>query len=463
MKTDQSLQFEPELLKKYDRSGPRYTSYPTAVQFTDRFTEADLQAAIARSNEQANPLSFYFHIPFCDTLCFYCGCNKIATKDRSKTAPYLQRLLQELQMYRVLLNPQREVQQLHLGGGTPTFMSMPEMAQLMSAVFDHFKCANDDQGEYSIEIDPREITPQGVAELRRMGFNRISLGVQDFEADVQKAVNRIQSEEQTFAVIQAARDNDFRSISIDLIYGLPHQTVESFSRTLQKIIHVAPDRLSIFNYAHLPELFKPQRRINESDLPSAEEKLRILQSCIRELNAAGYIHIGMDHFAKPDDELSIAQREGKLHRNFQGYSTNAGCDMLGLGVSSIGKIADTYVQNFKGLDDYYQAIDSDHFALQRGLRLNAEDRLRRAFINQLICHYSLDMQAFGDEWNIDVKQHFAAELSNLQDMQADGLLQLDERQIVILPKGRLLVRNICMVFDQYLKQQQGSSRFSKAI
>jgi len=332
---EQKLVFDLDLIRRYNRSGPRYTSYPTAVKFDEAFAAPAYRAVAERTNVQSRaqiqqggqptPLSLYFHIPFCDTVCFYCGCNKIATKDRSKSQPYLDRVHKELAMQSALFDDNRVVDQLHWGGGTPTFISHAQMRELMATTRQHFQLHDDDTGEYSIEIDPREVTPESVALLRDIGFNRMSLGVQDFDAQVQKSVNRIQSEEQTFATLNAAKAEGFKSVSIDLIYGLPHQTVESFATTVDKIIAASPDRLSVFNYAHLPKMFKPQRRINEDELPSASEKLDILQDTNERLIKAGYVYIGMDHFAKPDDELAVAQREHTLYRNFQGYSTHADC------------------------------------------------------------------------------------------------------------------------------------------
>ncbi|MGD8483688.1 MAG: oxygen-independent coproporphyrinogen III oxidase, partial [Thioalkalispiraceae bacterium] len=322
-----SIVFNPELIRKYDKSGPRYTSYPTAVQFSESFTADDYRSQIAKSNETTSPLSLYFHIPFCDTVCFYCGCSKVATKDRSKAQPYLDHVYKEMAMQSSLFDNSRQVEQLHWGGGTPTFISQDQMQQLMERTRQYFNLLDDDSGEYSIEIDPREANTETISLLRSIGFNRMSLGVQDFNPEVQKAVNRIQSEAQTREVIEAARDCGFHSVSLDLIYGLPHQSVGSFDETLDKILELSPDRLSVFNYAHLPEMFKPQRRINVEDLPVADEKLAILQHCIEKLTAAGYEYIGMDHFAKPDDELAIAQRNKTLYRNFQGYSTHADCDL----------------------------------------------------------------------------------------------------------------------------------------
>ena len=458
----QDLVLDDALIAKYDQSGPRYTSYPTAVQFHEGFGNADYERIARKSNETGNPLSLYFHIPFCDTICFYCACNKVATKDRSKGREYLSRVYREIALQAELFDDDRPVTQLHWGGGTPTFISHDEMRELMKVTGDHFQLLPDDQGEYSIEIDPREATAETVALLREIGFNRMSLGVQDFDPQVQKAVNRIQTEEETLAVLQAARKEGFRSVSIDLIYGLPFQNRERFERTLDRVIEVGPDRLSVFNYAHLPHAFKPQRRIDAKDLPRPEEKLEILHMTAQKLADAGYVYIGMDHFARPDDELAIAQREGTLYRNFQGYSTHADCDLIGLGVTSIGMVGNCYAQNLKDLQAYYDRLDAGELAVFRGLELSREDELRRDVITRLICNFVLDFEAVEKQWSIDFRHHFADELERLQEMVADGLLEITDQGIRVLPVGRMLIRNICMVFDAYLKQSP-QQRFSRVI
>lgn len=458
----QAIEFDLELIKKYDRSGPRYTSYPTAVEFHDGFGEAEFKAAMARGNAAGRPLSLYFHIPFCDTICFYCACNKVATKDRSKAQPYLDLVYRELEMKSALVEGPRVVEQLHWGGGTPTFISHAQMRELMDTTRKYFTLAEDDKGEYSIEIDPREASYETIALLRDLGFNRLSMGVQDFEEQVQKAVNRIQSEEQTLAILQAARTTGFRSVSMDLIYGLPFQTRESFARTLERVLAMDPDRLSIFNYAHLPKLFSPQRRINEGELPSPQEKLSILQYAIGRLNEAGYIYIGMDHFAKPDDELAVAQRDHTLYRNFQGYSTHAHCDLIGFGITSISMMANAYAQNEKTMDGYEAAIKANRLALHRGLELSHDDEIRRDVITRLICHFELSIPETEQRWGIGFADYFASELKALAQMQADGLLQADAENIQVLPAGRLLIRNICMVFDVY-SQKKVQVSFSKVI
>lgn len=456
--------FDAELLRRYDKSGPRYTSYPTAVQFHADFNEADYRAQAKRSNEAPTPrpLSLYFHLPFCDTVCFYCACNKVVTKDRKRASPYLGRLHREIALQAELFDRARTVEQLHWGGGTPTFISHEEMRELMEVTREYFRLRDDDKGEYGIEVDPREIRPETLAVLRGLGFNRLSMGVQDFEPAVQKAVNRIQSEAETFAVLTEARTLGFRSINMDLIYGLPHQTVESFGRTLEKIIAAGPDRLSVFNYAHLPEMFKPQRRIAAADLPSPQQKLNILQLTIERLTQAGYVYIGMDHFARPDDELAEAQRNGTLYRNFQGYSTHAECDLVGMGITAIGMVGDCYSQNQKTLEDYYVALDAGRLPVLRGITLDADDKLRRAIITQLICHFSLDYDAIEHVYGIRFAEYFAQELADLAVMQQDGLLEMDAKSIHVRPAGKLLIRNICMVFDHYLRQKR-EQRYSKVI
>lgn len=460
--TNQSIVFDEELIKRYDKSGPRYTSYPTAVQFHDGFDEEAYKAQAQATNASGNPLSLYFHIPFCDTVCFYCGCNKVATKDRSKSSPYLERVCNEIAMQAALYDDNRTVDQLHWGGGTPTFLNHDEMTRLMDTTRQHFKLHDDDTGEYSIEIDPREVQHDTIALLRKLGFNRMSLGVQDFDPVVQKAVNRIQSDEQTYSALQAARDSGFKSISLDLIYGLPFQSVESFGKTLDRVIEISPDRLSVFNYAHLPDLFPPQRRINADDLPVPQMKLDILQMTIEKLTAAGYLYIGMDHFAKPDDELAVAQRDRTLYRNFQGYSTHSDCDLIGLGSTSIAQVGDCYAQNMKTLDEYYERIDAGRLAVFRGVELDADDKLRRQVITNLICHFILHKSEIEQAFNITFNDYFANELGDLKAMEGDGLVKLYDDRIEVMPVGKLLIRNICMVFDRYLREKQ-NQRFSKVI
>jgi len=460
---DQTIDFDLDLVRRYDRSGPRYTSYPTALEFHEGFGEPEYRQACARSNDQGRPLSLYFHIPFCDTVCFYCACNKVVTKDRGRAQPYLDRMHRELEMQSALFGEDRQVEQLHWGGGTPTFISRDQMVGLMESTRRRFRLADDETGEYSVEIDPREADADTVALLRTLGFNRMSLGVQDFEPQVQKAVNRIQSEQETRAIIDAARTEGFRSISIDLIYGLPFQTVTSFVRTLHRVIALAPDRMSVFNYAHLPQRFMPQRRINEKELPSSQAKLDILKTSGELLADAGYVYIGMDHFARPDDELALAQRNGSLYRNFQGYSTHADCDLIGIGVTSIGKVDKSYSQNRRTIDEYYADIDAGRLPVFRGIEMSRDDEIRCDLITRLICSFSLDIPSLEQAWGIEFADYFRNALPQLGSMLEDGLLELDERRIRVLPKGRLLIRNICMVFDAYRAAKEEQVGFSRVI
>ncbi|WP_305907772.1 oxygen-independent coproporphyrinogen III oxidase [Methylomarinum sp. Ch1-1] len=458
---DQSIEFDLDLINRYNTSGPRYTSYPTALELHEGFGDAEYRQHIAQSNAAGGPLSLYFHIPFCDTVCFYCACNKIITKNRKHAEPYLDNLCREIAMQGDLFERSRPVNQLHWGGGTPTFLQAGQMRRLMETTREHFSLRDDDQGEYSIEVDPRETDDGTIALLRQLGFNRISLGLQDFDPAVQKAVNRLQTKEQTFAVLEAARQEGFRSTNIDLIYGLPLQTVRTFADTLDLVLEYLPDRFSVFNYAHLPSRFKTQRQINEADMPSPQVKLDILQMVGRKLTEAGYVYIGMDHFARPDDELAVAQREGKLYRNFQGYSTHSDCDLVGLGITSIGRVGDAYIQNVKALDRYDELIARGRLPVYKGVTLDEDDKLRRAVISQLICHFQLSFKSIEQNFHIDFGQYFADELKTLQAMQADGLLRVGADGIRVLSPGRLLIRNICMVFDKYLAQKR--QQFSKVI
>jgi oxygen-independent coproporphyrinogen III oxidase len=450
--------WDADLIRRYDRTGPRYTSYPTALQFEEDVSSFELLQALRDSRKALRPLSLYVHVPFCAHVCYYCACNKVITKDRGRAKPYLQALEAEMTIVSRHLDRRQRVEQLHLGGGTPTFLSHDELRRLMGQLRQHFSLLDDDSGDYSIEIDPREADWSTMGLLRELGFNRVSLGVQDLDPDVQRAVNRLQSLEETRAIVEAARTLQFHTANIDLIYGLPQQSPESFARTIQEIIGLQPNRLSLFNYAHLPERFRPQRRINSSQLPSAAEKLTMLRDSIEQLWAAGYRHIGMEHFALPDDELAGAQEEGRLHRNFQGYTTHARCDLLGLGVSSISQIGDLYCQNSSDLPSYLEKLNAGQLATQRGLRCDADDRLRRAVIQQLICHFKLDFAPFEQGFNIVFRSYFAAAWPQLQQMQRDGLIALSAGSITVLPPGRLLVRTLCMAFDRYLGHGLAYSR-----
>ena len=462
--TELTLVFDRELIRRYDRQGPRYTSYPTAVQFNDGYGVSHYYKHAHGTNEEQKPapLSLYFHIPFCATVCFYCACNKVVTKNQAHTVRYLDCLALEIEKQGGLFDKCRKVEQLHWGGGTPTFLNQQQMGRLMEETRRHFHLIDD--GEYSIEIDPRTVDPERIVFLRDLGFNRLSLGVQDFDPTVQKAVNRIQSEEQTLGIIDAARGAGFKSVSLDLIYGLPFQSVDSFDKTLNRVIDASPDRISVFNYAHLPHLFKTQRQIDESTLPLPEEKLRIFSHAIERLSDAGYVYIGMDHFAKPFDELAVAQREGKLSRNFQGYATHGDCDIVGMGVSAIGRVGNSYSQNERDLEQYQKRMENGDLAVFRGVELTWDDVLRRDVINQLICHFELQIESYETRYGIDFWEYFAAETVQLSKMQGDGLLAVEQGGLRVLPAGRLLIRNICMVFDFYLNSQDNDKvRFSKVI
>ncbi|GGI17200.1 oxygen-independent coproporphyrinogen III oxidase [Oxalicibacterium faecigallinarum] len=447
------VEFDAALIQKLDRKGPRYTSYPTADRFTPEFAYRDyLQAvngAITRGN--VHPLSLYIHIPFCESVCYYCGCNKIVTRDRSKAATYLRYLKREIDMQGRLLAGANRVEQLHFGGGTPTYINDRQMGDLMAHLQRWFEFVPDAEGEFSIEVDPRTVSRERVLSLRNQGFNRISLGVQDFDPEVQKAVNRVQPEEETRAVIAAAREAGFRSVSIDLIYGLPKQNLATMQRTLDKVIAADPDRISVYNYAHMPHLFKPQRRIADIDLPVGDTKLAMLALCIQRLTDAGYVYIGMDHFAKPTDDLAVAQRQGRLHRNFQGYSTHAEADLIACGVSAISAVGATYSQNAKTLDEYYDRIEQNELPIVRGMRLSMDDLLRRIVIQMLMCHFELSIHAIELAYPIVFNSYFRTELLELQHLEENGLLVMDEDWITVTPKGRLLIRNICMVFDHHLR------------
>ena len=456
------LLFHANLLAKYSANGPRYTSYPTALQFRDDFDIDDYRRAAADPGASETDLSLYFHIPFCDTVCFYCGCNKVATKNRARAKPYLAQLQREIGLQAQLFDTSRAVSQLHWGGGTPTFLSLEQMSELMAKTREHFRLLPDNEGEYSIEIDPREASADTIVHLRALGFNRLSLGVQDFDPVVQRAINRIQPFELTGEVIGAAHARGFQSVSVDLIYGLPHQTVDSFARTLDTIVSLAPDRLSVFGYAHMPHLFKMQRQMDAATLPTPPERLALLRLVTERLTAAGYVYIGMDHFALPNDELARAQAQRTLHRNFQGYSTHADCDLIGLGASSISKVGDVYVQNAKDLRGYAEAIDGGRLAVTRGVRLSADDRLRRDVITELMCNLELRFDEIEAAHCVNFRAVFAPELERLREMEKDGLIARGPTRITVLPAGRMLVRNIAMVFDRYLGMQR-IERFSRTV
>ena len=457
------LVIDPVLIRKYDTAGPRYTSYPTADRFVEAFGEPELRHWLAKRNVGgfALPLSVYMHLPFCDTVCYYCACNKIATRDHGKSAKYIKYLEKEMALIGPLLGEERELGSLHWGGGTPTFLSREEMGFLVENLKKTFTWARN--AECSIEIDPRRLAPGTLAFLAGLGFNRVSLGVQDFDPQVQKAVNRIQSEEVTRQAVAEARASGVSSVNLDLIYGLPKQTLDGFSRTLDKVIALDPDRIALYSYAHLPKLFMPQRRIAEADLPSPETKLQIMTLAIGRLTRAGYLYIGMDHFAKPGDALATAQSQGRLQRDFQGYSTQPECNTLGFGVSAIGRVGPTYYQNFKDLDAYYAALDSGRLPVARGLELSADDLVRRTLIQSLMCHFRVSIESIELAHLIDFRAYFAAELADLRRLAGDGLVEIDGDWIVVTPKGRLLVRVIAMVFDRYLRAREARASYSKVI
>ncbi|GHD59125.1 oxygen-independent coproporphyrinogen III oxidase [Jeongeupia chitinilytica] len=459
---NQQIEFDRALIQRHDGKGPRYTSYPTA----DRFGAMAASDYLGRLTQRqpgtlTHPLSLYFHIPFCDTICYYCACNKIITKDRSRAERYLDYLEREMDLQCADLQYKPRVKQLHFGGGTPTFLSDAQFERLMGAIRQRFDL--DPAGEFSIEIDPRKVSVEMVCLLADLGLNRMSVGVQDFTPEVQKAVNRVQSEAETRIVIDAARSAGFRSINLDLIYGLPLQTPARVRDTLATVIDIRPERIALYNYAHLPDRFPPQRRINDDELPSAEVKLDILQASIEQLLAAGYCYIGMDHFALPDDELSVAQRHGRLHRNFQGYSTHADCDLMAFGASAIGKMGAAYVQNHRSVDDYYSALDAGTLPVTRGMTLSADDLLRRAVIQSLMCQFELVFQPFEIAYLVDFRGYFAEELRRLAELEADGLVEIGYDRITVTAKGRLLVRSVAMVFDRYLGTAATSARYSKLI
>ena len=460
-----TIEFNADLIRRYDQTGPRYTSYPVAVHFNESFDRHAYRNHLERSNQELipRPLSLYFHIPFCSTLCFYCACNKIVTKNKSHCLPYLEHLFHEIELQSAIVDPDRQVEQIHLGGGTPTFLDINQLTTLLDKVSSHFSIAEGSTRDFSIEIDPRSVSVETARQLIDIGFNRVSMGVQDFNAEVQKAVHRIQAESETLEIIQALKESGVSSTNIDLMYGLPKQTHASFRNTIEKIIKLDVDRICLFNYAHLPELFKPQRRIRDEDLPSAAEKLKILETSIELLTEAGYIYIGMDHFAKPDDSLSIAMDDGSLRRNFQGFSSHAACDVIAMGITGISQIGDCYGQNLKGLEDYYDCLGRNEIPVFRGIELTADDQLRRAVIERLMCRNRLDKASIEKRFKIDFDVYFRSELQHLKPMQDDGLLSLEAGQIAIEPRGRFLIRNICMVFDWYLQRGTGKTHFSRVI
>jgi oxygen-independent coproporphyrinogen-3 oxidase len=457
------FEFDPELVRRFDRTGPRYTSYPTADRFTESFGEVSYLTWAAKRNLGGvqRPLALYVHLPFCRDVCFYCGCNKIVTRDAAKAARYLDYLDREIELQSALHRGDPRVAQMHWGGGTPTYYSPDRLRSLFGRLAGSFEFAPD--GEYSIEVDPRTAGPETMHSLRETGFNRVSFGVQDFDPRVQAAVHRVQGVEQTLATIDAARRAGFRSINVDLIYGLPKQTLAGFNTTLGQVIDVRPGRIALYNYAHLPHLFKPQRRISEADLPSPETKLKLLELAVRRLSAAGYEYIGMDHFALPDDDLAVAQRQGRLTRNFQGYSACAESDLVGLGVSAIGAIGPTYSQNYRELDEYYGCLGRGQLPIMRGIELSADDLVRRAVIHGLMCHFEISTETIEAAYLVKFDRYFEAEFAELREFGKQGMLEFEDGWISVTPRGRFMIRTICMVFDRYLREKRPGGRYSRVI
>lgn len=456
-------QLTPETIQKFDVSGPRYTSYPTADRFVEAFTDESYKQTLEqrRVGGMALPLSIYVHIPFCESLCFYCACNKIITKHHERSAEYLRYLKKEIDLHIRHMGAGQTISQLHLGGGSPTFFSDDELTELMTMIKENFTL--EANGEYSIEIDPRTVNEQRLAHIASLGFNRLSFGVQDFDPEVQKAVHRIQPAEQVFALMAAARKLAFDSVNVDLIYGLPKQTSESFRQTLAQVIALKPERIALYAYAHLPARFKPQRRIDSYELPAASDKIAMLSNALSTFTEAGYVYIGMDHFSLPTDALAIAKRQGRLHRNFQGYSTQPDCDLIGLGVSSIGRIGATYSQNAKTLEEYYDFLNQDRFPIVRGLALSRDDLVRRAVIMALMCQGSLQFESIEIAYLIDFKNYFAAELEALKELEKSGMVMVDDLGIQVTDFGWFFVRAVGMLFDRYLQADRNRERFSKII
>ena len=462
-----ALAFDADLLRRYDRPGPRYTSYPTAPQFRADFGEADLRAAAAASNGDPipRPLSLYVHVPFCHSPCFYCGCNRVITRDQARGDAYVTRLEREIALVAPLFDRDRRAVQLHFGGGTPNFLSAAQLAEVVGAIRGQFRFADADDCDISIELDPRYCDPQDMPVLAAAGFNRASLGVQDFDPAVQRAVNRVQSVEETRAIVDACRAAGMRSVNIDLIYGLPGQSLEGFGRTLDIVTAIHPDRLAVYSYAHLPQLFKPQKQIDETLLLDGEAKLALLQLAVEKLTAAGYAYIGMDHFALPGDELAIAKSRGGLHRNFMGYTTHADSDLVGLGVSAISHVGNTFSQNPRDLPSWEAAIDAGHLPVFRGMRLDEDDELRADLIQSLMCQGEIRVKDLQDRYAIGFAEYFSQELARLQPLVEDGLVTMSPESIRATPRGQLLLRNIAMCFDRYLDQPvtDARPRFSRAI
>jgi oxygen-independent coproporphyrinogen III oxidase len=459
----QSLDIDLDLIAKLDRNGPRYTSYPTADRFHESFESGKYATWAARRNQagEPRPLSLYVHLPFCRSLCYYCACNKIITQDTNKGAKYLRYLEREIALQAPLFREDAFIEQMHWGGGTPTFYGIDELSALYARLRASFEFASD--GEYSIEIDPRTVDGANIAALRELGFNRVSFGVQDFDPDVQAAVNRVQNEAQTAGAMKEAQRSGFDSVSVDLIYGLPRQSLKSFETTLDRIAELHPHRIAVYNYAHLPARFKAQKQIAADEIPAPDVKLRLLRLAAEKLVGAGYVYIGMDHFALPDDSLAVAQRQGRLHRNFQGYSTHAECDLIGLGVSAIGAIGPSYSQNARTLADYYKRLDANELPIVRGVELTRDDLVRRSIIQALMCHFELSREAIEVAYLLDFDTYFAEEMAELEQLERAGLLRIESNWISVTPKGRMLIRSICMVFDKYLRRNGDGLRYSRTI
>ena len=461
--TNTGVCFDTDLIVRYGGRGPRYTSYPTALQFGDGVTAEDYKRHAVASNASGVPLSLYVHIPFCHSLCYYCGCNKIVTHNQARVDRYLEMLYREIDMQATLFDRSRKIEQLHFGGGTPTYLDREQLGDLMDHLRKAFNFDESEDREFSIEVDPRTVDADRIRHLAELGLNRLSLGIQDFDADVQEAVNRAQTPDEVRVLVQSAIESGFGSVSFDLIYGLPHQTVKSFSNTLDLVIDMKPDRLAVYNYAHLPQRFKGQRMINASDIPLPETKLELLHHTIDKLCDAGYVYIGMDHFALPSDELVEARSNGTLQRNFQGYSTHRQCDLVSLGVSGIGNIGNLFAQNAITTMEYEALIESGELPIRKGIEVDDDDLLRAAVIQALMCYDSLSFDDFGAEHDIDFREYFANEIKRLDPLADDGLIELDGSGVAITQEGRLLLRSIAMVFDRYIDQSENDNRFSKAI
>jgi oxygen-independent coproporphyrinogen-3 oxidase len=459
------VHFDPELMRRYDREGPRYTSYPTAVQFREGLAP-DAYETAARNSRGAlagDPLSLYVHIPFCFSPCFYCGCNKIVTRQLDRADVYMRQLHEEISLRSVFFDRARNIEQLHLGGGTPTFLPQKRMIELIGMLDKHFTLTDAASRDYSIEIDPRTVDRGYLQLLSGLGFNRISLGVQDFDAGVQRAVNRVQPADMVASLLDAARGLQFHSINFDLIYGLPLQTPSTFAATLDRVIEMRPDRLAVYGYAHMPQMFKAQRQIRSSELPNAAGRLALLQLAVHKLTSAGYTYIGMDHFALPSDPLALARQDGTLHRSFQGYTTHASRDLVSLGVSSIGQVGNLYIQNQKTLDRYGEALGRGELPTHRGVTMSDEDVLRKDVIQQIMCHGSVDIASLERRYAIRFDAYFAAEKERLRDLAADGLIEFDDARINLTPRGRLLMRNVAMAFDAYVRAGAARAPLSRVI